>query len=116
MDIMKVKMVDGCKFHSCISRLNIAYLVVEYNEQIEVVCQLVAKKLEQYLSLVKIIVYSSSINTIKELSSTLDCYMYYVDIGSNKEKDKIQWRQGHIDRLVIVASNAFRLGINKLNI
>ena len=51
-----------------------------------------AKKLKQYPALAKIIVYSSSINTIKELGGALDCHMYYVDVGSNKEKDKIQWR------------------------
>ena len=93
MDIIKVQIVDNCKFHGCTSRLNIAYLVVEHNdEQIEAVCQLVAEKLEQYPSLAKIIMYSSSINTIKELGGVLDYYMYYVDVGSNKEKDKIQWR------------------------
>ena len=47
MDIIKVQIVDDCKFYSCTSCLNIAYLVVEYNnEQIEAVCQLVVKKLE----------------------------------------------------------------------
>jgi hypothetical protein len=64
--------------------------VIKHNdEQIEAVCQLVAEKLEQYLSLAKIIMYSSSINTIKELGGALNCHMYYVDVGNNKEKDKI---------------------------
>jgi hypothetical protein len=49
----------------------------------------VAEKLEQYLSLAKIIVYSNSINTIKELGSALNCHMYYVDVRSDKEKDEI---------------------------
>ena len=93
IDIMKVQIADNCKFYSCTSRLNITYLVVKHNnEQIEVVYQLVAEKLEQYPSLAKIIVYNSSINTIKKLGSALDCHMYYANVGSNKEKDKIQWR------------------------
>jgi superfamily II DNA helicase RecQ len=117
MDIMKVQIADDCKFRGCTSRPNIVYSVVEHDdEQTEAVCQLVAEKLEQYPSPAKIIVYSSSIDTIKELGSALDCHMYYADVGSNKEKDKIQWRWGHADGPVIVASNAFGLGIDEPNV
>jgi superfamily II DNA helicase RecQ len=117
MDIMKVKIADDCKFRGCTSRPNIAYSVVEHeDEQIEAVCRLVVEKLKQYPSLAKIIVYSSSIDTIKELGSALDCHMYYADVGSDKEKDEIQWRWGRTDGQVIVASNAFGLGIDEPNV
>lgn len=90
LDIIKVEIPNDCKFCRCTSCPNIVYLVVEHNnEQTEAVCWLVAKKLEQYLSLAKIIVYSSSIKTIKELGSELNCYIYYIDVGSAKEKDEI---------------------------
>ena len=119
IDIIKVEIPNDCKFRSCISRPNIVYSVVEYSsvvKQEEAVCYLVAKKLEQYLALAKVIVYSSSIETIKELGGTLDCYMYYTDVGSAKEKDEIQQQQGCIDRRVVVASNAFGLGIDQLDV
>jgi flavodoxin len=67
--------------------------VVEHNiKQTEAVCQLVAEKLQEYLAPAKIIVYSSNIKTIKELASegALNCYMYFADVGSAKEKDRIQ--------------------------
>jgi hypothetical protein len=45
--------------------------------------------LKQYLALAKIIVYSNSIKTIKELGSkeALNCYIYFANVGSTKEKD-----------------------------
>jgi superfamily II DNA helicase RecQ len=116
MDIMKVEIPDDCKFRGCTSHPNIAYSVVEYSsviEQTEAVCHLVAKKLEQYLAPAKIIVYSSSIETIQELGGALDCHMYYADIGSAKEKDEIQQKWGQADGRVVVASNAFGLGIDQ---
>jgi len=93
IDIMKVQIPDDCKFCTCTSRPNIAYSVVEYSsvvEQTEAVCHLVAKKLEQYPAPAKIIVYSSSIDTIKELGSALNCHTYYTDVGSTEEKERIQ--------------------------
>jgi superfamily II DNA helicase RecQ len=116
LDIMKVQIPDDCKFRGCTSRPNIVYSVVEYDEQTEAVCQLVAEKLEQYPSPAKIIVYSSSIETIKGLGSALNCHMYYADVGSDKEKDEIQQRWGRADGRVIVASNAFGLGIDEPNV
>ena len=90
LDIIKVEIPNDCKFYSCTSRPNIAYSVVEHNDkQTEAVCWLVVEKLEQYLSLAKIIVYSSSIKTIKELGEALNCYIYYANIRSAKEKDEI---------------------------
>ena len=60
--------------------------------------------------------YSSSIETIEELGEALNCYMYYADVGSAKEKDEIQQRWGRADGRVVVASNAFRLGIDEPNV
>jgi superfamily II DNA helicase RecQ len=114
LDIMKVQILDDCKFHGSTTCPNIAYSVVEHdNEQTEAVCQLVAKKLEQYPSPAKIIVYSSCIDTIKELGAALNCHTYYADVGSTKEKDKIQQQWSCADGRVIVASNAFGLGIDQ---
>ena len=78
----------------CTNCPNIEYSVVEHDHDVEqtaAVCQLVAEKLQQYLALAKIIVYSSSIETIKELGSkeALDCYMYYAEVGNAEEKDYI---------------------------
>ena len=117
LDIMKVQIPDDCKFRGSTTRPNIAYSVVEYSgDQTEAVCQLVAEKLEQYPSPAKIIVYSSCIDTIKELGATLNCHMYYAKVGSTKEKDKIEQQQGCVDGRVIVASNAFGLGIDQLDV
>jgi superfamily II DNA helicase RecQ len=114
---MKVQIPDDCKFRGSTTRPNIAYSVVEHdNEQTEAVCQLVAEKLEQYPTPAKIIVYSSCIDTIKELGSALNCHTYYAEVGSTKEKDKIEQRWGRADGRVIVASNAFGLGIDKSDV
>jgi hypothetical protein len=90
LDIMKVEIPDDCKFRGRTSRPNIAYSVVEHDiDQTEAVCQLVAEKLQQYPAPAKMIVYSSNIETIKELASeeALNCHMYYADVGSAEEKD-----------------------------
>lgn len=114
MDIIKVQIPDDCKFRACTSWPNIAYSVVEHDiKQTEAVCQLVADKLQQYPALAKIIVYSSSIDTIKELGSALNCYTYYANVGSTEEKEQIQRQWGNADRQVVVASNAFGLGIDQ---
>lgn len=114
--IMKVEIPNDCKFHGCTSRPNITYSVVEHDvEQTEAVCQLVVEKLEQYPAPAKIIVYSSSIETIEELGSeeALNCHIYFANVGSTEEKDQIQQRWGNVDRRVIVASNIFGLGIDQ---
>jgi hypothetical protein len=89
MEIVKVQIPNNHKFCGCTSRPNIAYSVVEHDvEQIEAVCQSVAEKLEQYPALVKIIMYSSSIKTIKKLGSeeALNCYTYCANVGSTIEE------------------------------
>ena len=116
LDIMKVEIPDDCKFHGCTSRPNIAYSIIEHSSvigQIEAACHLVAKKLEQYPAPAKIIIYGSSIDTIKELGSALNCHTYYADVGNSKEKDDIQHQWGSGNGRVIVASNAFGLGIDQ---
>ena len=91
IEIMKVEIPDDCKFRGRTTRPNIAYSVVEHDdEQTEAVCKLVAEKLEQYPAPAKIIVYSSSIKTIEKLGSELNCHTYYADIGSAEEKARIQ--------------------------
>ena len=77
-------------FYSPTSCRNIQYQVHKVEgDTIKAICQLVKEKLEKYTAPSKIIVYSSSIKTIKELSSTLNCYIYYINIESNKEKNEI---------------------------
>jgi superfamily II DNA helicase RecQ len=98
------------------SRPNIVYSVVEHDghtEQTQAVCDLVAQKLQEYPSPAKIIIYSSNINAIKELGEALNCPTYYADVGSEAEKGRIQqqWESGR--ERVIVASNAFGLGIDR---
>ena len=83
-------------FRAPTSRLNIIYSVIEYAEgefergDITTVCRLVEQKLEEYAALAKIIIYSSSIVTIQEVSSTLDCHAYYRDVGNITVKDEIR--------------------------
>ncbi len=119
---MRIKANDVHMFRSPTSRPNIAYSVVEYEEDefgrrdIVAVCRLVEQKLEEYAVLAKIIIYSSSIVTTQEVSSALDCYVYYQDVGNVAVKDKIRKAQESVDRRVVVATNAFGLGIDQLDV
>jgi hypothetical protein len=93
LNIIKIEILDDYKFCRSISYLNIVYSIVKYNsiiEQTETVCHLIEKKLKQYSEPVKIIIYSNNIDIIKELNNVLNCYIYYTDIESTKEKDEIQ--------------------------
>jgi ATP-dependent DNA helicase RecQ len=47
------------------------------------------------------------------VSSALDCHAYYWDVGDTAVKDEIRKAWESVDRRVIVATNAFRLGINR---
>lgn len=117
--IIKVSILKDCYFCRCTSCPNIVYLVEEYNNVVELtkaIQQLVAKKLEEYVALAKIVVYSSSIETTKALRDTLDCYVYYKEVGSVEEKEQIVQQFYSIDRQVIVATNTFGLGIDKPDI
>ena len=119
MNIMKIRREDVHIFRAPTSRPNIAYSVVEYEEddvgkgEIEAVCRLVEKKLEEYPTPAKIIVYSSSIITTQDLSEALNCHAYYRDVGDAEVKDQIRKAWESADGRVVVATNAFGLGIDR---
>jgi superfamily II DNA helicase RecQ len=46
----------------------------------------------------------------------LNCHMYYAEVGSAKEKDEIQQQWSSGNGRVVVASNAFGLGIDQPNV
>ena len=119
MHIMRIKADDVHMFRSATSRPNIAYSVVEYPEaedgsgDIAALCQLVDAKLEEYPAPGKIIIYSSSIVTTQEVSRALDCHAYYRDVGDRGAKDEIRKAWERADGRVVVATNAFGLGIDQ---
>jgi RecQ family ATP-dependent DNA helicase len=119
MNIMRIKADDVHMFRAPTSRPNIAYSVVEYEEDefgrgdIRAVCRLVEQKLEEYPAPAKIIIYSSSIITTQEVSSALDCHAYYRDVGDTAVKDEIRKAWESADGRVVVATNAFGLGIDR---
>ena len=43
----------------------------------------------------------------------MNCHTYYADVGNSKEKDEIQQQWGSGNGRVVVASNAFGLGIDQ---
>ena len=114
VQIMKVQIPPRLVFRACTSRANIAYAVAEYDgEESIAVEELVGQKLQQYAAPAKIIIYSSSIDMIEEIGGKLGCHIYHANIGSREKKEQIQeqWEGG--DGQVVVASNAFGLGINE---
>ena len=119
MNIMKIRAEDVHMFRAPTSRPNIAYSVAEYDEDefgrgdIAAVCRLVEKKLEEYPAPAKIIIYSSSIVTTQEVSNALGCHAYYRDVGDAAVKDEIRKAWESADGRVVVATNAFGLGIDR---
>ncbi len=117
--IIRIKADNVHIFRVFTSHPNIAYSVVEYKEDkfrkgdIIAVCRLVDDELEEYLAPAKIIIYSSSIITMQEVSRVLDYYAYYRDVGDIAVKDKIQKAWVSADRQVVVATNIFGLGIDR---
>jgi len=98
------------------TRPNIRYSVCEYEaemEQSEAVGQLIRQKLQEYPAPAKVIIYSNSIDTIKELGERLGYPMYYAGVGSEKEKARIQQRWENGTARVAICSNAFGLGIDQ---
>ena len=99
--------------------LNIVYSVIKYREdkkrqgEIPALCQLVEQKLEEYPAPAKIIIYSSSIATTREVSKALDCHAYYRDVGDTAAKDEIRKAWESANGRVVVATNAFGLGIDR---
>jgi superfamily II DNA helicase RecQ len=119
INIMRISTNDVHMFRVPTRRPNIAYSVVEYAEDefgrgdIAAVCRLVEQKLEEYAAPAKVIIYSSSIVTTQEVSSALDCHAYYRDVGNAAVKDEIRKAWESADRRVVVATNAFGLGIDR---
>jgi ATP-dependent DNA helicase RecQ len=60
----------------------------------------------------KIIVYGGTIERTTELSRALDCHKYYREVGDREKKEEIIERWQHRDGRLIVATNAFGLGID----
>jgi RecQ family ATP-dependent DNA helicase len=115
MRIMKIQPEDVHVFRAPTTRPNIAYSVFEHDpdvDETEAVCQLVREKLEQYPGPSKIIVYGGTIKRTKELSRALGCHEYYREVGNRDEKEKIMGRWQRGDGRLIVATNAFGLGID----
>jgi superfamily II DNA/RNA helicase len=73
---------------------------------------LVGEKLEQYAAPAKIIVYGGTIERTQELSRVLDCQQYYREVGDREEKGAVMGRWQRGDGRLIVATNAFGLGID----
>ena len=116
MQIMKVQIPPKQKFRAPTTRPNIAYSVVEHKEGVDEMTsiqELVSQKLQQYPAPAKIIIYSSSIDTIEEIGAQLGCHIYHASIGSAEAKSGIQERWERADGQVVVASNAFGLGIDQ---
>lgn len=116
MQIMKVQIPQQQKFRGPTTRPNIAYSVVERKAEVEeltAIQELVEQKLEQYPAPAKIIIYSSNIDTIEEIGAQLGCHIYHASIGSPETKSRIQERWERADGRVVVASNAFGLGIDQ---
>jgi hypothetical protein len=96
MNIIRIKTNDIHMFRSLTSRPNIMYSVVEYKQDkfgkkdIITVSKLIKQKLKEYAILAKIIIYSNSIVTTQEMSSTLDYHVYYRDISNATIKNKIR--------------------------
>ncbi|KFZ20112.1 hypothetical protein V501_00293 [Pseudogymnoascus sp. VKM F-4519 (FW-2642)] len=115
MRIMKIKPEEVRTFRGPTTRPNITYSVHEYtdeSDETEAICQLVGEKLERYAAPAKIIVYRGSIERTQELSKALGCHQYYRKVGDQEEKEAImeRWQRG--DGRLIVAMNAFGLGID----
>ena len=115
MRIMKIDPREVYIFRAPTTRPNITYSVWEYEkkeDETEAVCRLVQEKLEQYTAPSKIIVYGGTIAKTKELSNALDCHEYYREVGDREEKEEIMQRWQHGNGRLIVATNAFGLGID----
>ena len=94
-NIMKIRAEDVHTFRVLISRPNITYSLVEYEEDrfgrgdIAAVSRLVEEKLEEYPAPAKNIIYSNVIVTTQEISRAVDCHAYYQDVDDVVAKYEI---------------------------
>jgi RecQ family ATP-dependent DNA helicase len=115
MRVMKINPREVHVFRAPTTRANIAYSVFEHDpdeDETDAVCRLIQGKLAQYPAPAKIIVYGGTIERTTELSRALDCHEYYREVGDREEKEEIMERWQHGDGRLIVATNAFGLGID----
>jgi superfamily II DNA helicase RecQ len=95
INIIRIKANNVYIFRASTSRLNIAYSVVEYEEDefgrgdIVIIYKLINDKLEKYSILIKIIIYNNNIVIIQKINNILDYYIYYRDINNITVKNKI---------------------------
>jgi RecQ family ATP-dependent DNA helicase len=116
-EIMKVDVPAEHVFRAATSRPNIEYRGFEYEgDEEEATCRMVQEKLEEFPAPAKMIVYSSSVATTQALSQALQCHAYYRDVGDRKQKEQIRTEWQSADGRVVIATNAFGLGIDEPNV
>lgn len=73
---------------------------------------MILQKLEEHPAPSKIIVYAGDVESVRRLSQELGYQAYFNEAGSRKEKTARQtaWMSG--DQRVMIATNAFGLGID----
>jgi hypothetical protein len=92
IQIIKINLYKMHVFQASIIRVNIMYSVFKHNldkNRTNTVCQLIQRKLAQYLAPAKIIVYNRTIKQTTKLSQALDCHKYYRKVGNCEKKEKI---------------------------
>jgi hypothetical protein len=79
-------------FQALITCANITYSVFKHNldkDKANITCQLIQRKLAQYLAPAKIIIYNRTIKQTTKLSQVLDYHKYYHKISNCEEKEQI---------------------------
>ena len=101
-------------FHGPTTRRNIRYQVheVEGDGVVEAICQLVEKKLEQYLAPSKIVVYGGSVEQMVAIGEALGCPIYHYSIDDRARKARWMKELMEGKHRVIVAINALGLGVD----
>src|SRR5450432_3673130 len=108
-------------FHGPTTRRNIQYQVQEVEGEegetvVEVICQLVKRKLEQYLAPSKIVVYSGSIEQTVAIREVLEYPIYHRNIDDRAGKARRMKELIEGKHQVVCATNALRLGVDILDI
>jgi superfamily II DNA helicase RecQ len=100
-------------FRGPTTRRNIRYQVHEVEgDTIEAICQLVEKKLEEYPTSSKIVIYGGSVEQTIEIGEALECPIYHrnVDDRVGKARRMKELMEGR--SRVIAATNALGLGVD----